>query len=300
MGGFFKIGYGECKIDSNPFWVGGGTVLPSDAIEAKWLSLGGSAGFLGAPQTDRLPTPDGVGQFRHFKGGSIYWSPQTGAFEVHGAIRDKWAALGWEKSFLGYPVTDGTLTPDGVGRYNHFQHGSIYWSHQTGAHEIHGAIRDRWGAMGWERSVLGYPVTDETGTPDGVGRYNHFQGGSIYWTAKTGAFDVHGAIRDKWAALGWEKSVLGYPVTGETVTPDTIGRYNHFQSGSIYWSPQTNAHEVHGAIRQKWADMGWERSTLGYPTSDETDEPNGSGRYSQFQHGSLHWNRATGVVTLGK
>jgi uncharacterized protein with LGFP repeats len=25
---------------------------------------------------------------------------------------------------------------------------------------------------------LGYPVTDETGTPDGHGRYNHFQGGT--------------------------------------------------------------------------------------------------------------------------
>src|SRR5207302_49498 len=83
---------------------------------------------------------------------------------------------------------------DGVGRYNHFQGGSIYWTPGTGAHEVHGAIKDKWASMGWERSFLGYPVTDETGTPDGVGRYNHFQGGSIYWTPSIGAYEVHGAI----------------------------------------------------------------------------------------------------------
>jgi uncharacterized protein with LGFP repeats len=27
---------------------------------------------------------------------------------------------------------------------------------------------------------------------------------------------VHGAIRDKWAALGWERGVAGYPLTDET------------------------------------------------------------------------------------
>ena len=53
--------------------------------------------------------------------------------------------------------------------------------------------------LGWERSFLGYPLTDETATPDGVGRYNHFQGGSIYWTPATGAHEVHGAIRGQWA-----------------------------------------------------------------------------------------------------
>jgi uncharacterized protein with LGFP repeats len=56
--------------------------------------------------------------------------------------------------------------------------------------------------MGWERSFLGYPVTDETGTPDGIGRFNHFSNAaSIYWTPSTGAWSIHGAIRDKWASL---------------------------------------------------------------------------------------------------
>lgn len=144
------------------------------AIEQKYQQLGGERSFLGAPTTPERVAPDGAGRYRHYRGGSIYWHPKTGAFEVHGEIRRKWEKLGWERSFLGYPLTDETATPDKVGRFNHFQGGSIYWHPQTGAHEVHGAIRAKWKALGWERSFLGYPKTDETATPDGAGRFNHF------------------------------------------------------------------------------------------------------------------------------
>lgn len=265
-------------------------------IDVKYAALGGPLGWLGSPATPENVAPDGVGRYRHYQRGSIYWSPPSGAHEVHGDIRGKWASLGWERSFLGYPLTDETPTPDGGGRYNHFQGGSIYWTPATGAREVHGAIRGKWASLGWERSFLGYPLTDETTTPDGVGRYNHFQGGSVYWTPTTGAFEVHGAIRAKWAALGWERSFLGYPLTDETTTPDGIGRYNHFQGGSIYWTPTTGAFEVHGAIRNLWASMGWERSFLGYPTSDELPTEDATGRFSEFQHGSIYWSPATGAL----
>ncbi|HEX4948318.1 MAG TPA: M4 family metallopeptidase [Blastocatellia bacterium] len=160
------------------------------AIRAKWDALGAEAGFLGMPTTDELSTACGGGRFNHFVGGSIYWTPATGAQEVHGAIRSKWASLGWECSFLGFPLTDERTTPDGIGRYNHFQGGSIYWTPATGAWEVHGAIRDKWASLGWERSALKYPVSDEQawGT---TGRVSYFQGGRIYWTPFTGAFVIY-------------------------------------------------------------------------------------------------------------
>jgi hypothetical protein len=107
---------------------------------------------------------------------------------------------------------------------------------------------------------------------------------------------VIGAIRDKWLALGGPQSFLGQPLTDELGTPDGIGRFNHFQGGSIYWTPTTGAHEVHGAIRDKWEAIGWERSFLGYPISDEMNTPNGQGRVSQFQHGNITWSQSTGAV----
>lgn len=157
------------------------------AINAKYQELGGAGGWLGVPAGDPAVAPDGWGQYQHFQNGSIYWSLETGAYEVHGAIRDKWASLGWERSFLGYPLTDETPTPDGRGRFNHFQGGSIYWSPGTGAHEVHGAIRDKWASLGWETSFLGYPLTDELTTADGRGRFNDFERGQIAWSPQIGA-----------------------------------------------------------------------------------------------------------------
>ncbi|PHN07047.1 LGFP repeat-containing protein [Flavilitoribacter nigricans] len=106
---------------------------------------------------------------------------------VKGAILQKYNQLGACKGFLGRPNTAEMTTPDRKGRYNHFQGGSIYWTPQTGAHEVHGAIRDKWSAMGWERSFLGYPTSDELKGANGL-RYSEFQGGRICWTAQRGAW----------------------------------------------------------------------------------------------------------------
>lgn len=110
-----------------------------------------------------------------------------------------------------------------------------------------GEIRKKWLALGGEKSVLGKPLTDELKTPDGIGRFNRFQGGFIYWTPKTGAHEIHGAIRDKWAALGFEKSWLGYPISDEEKFPEG-GRVSSFQRGAIYWWPDTGAIELNEVV----------------------------------------------------
>ena len=144
--------------------------------------------------------------------------------------------------------------------------------------------------------ALGAPTIPEKVAPDGVGRYRHYQNGSLYWSPGYGAHLVHGRIRGKWADTGWERG-FGYPLTDEMVTPDGVGRFTHFQDASIYWTPQTDAHEVHGAIRQRWAELGWERSYLGYPTSDEIRQGDAADhRYSTFQHGTIMWTPLTGAV----
>lgn len=215
-------------------------------IDQKYNNLGGAPG---------KPTTDiefgGEGYYRRYEQGAIYLHPQSGAYWVHGAIYEKYTALGGEAGFLGYPLTDETRTPDGIGRYNHFQGGSIYWTDPTGAHEIHGAIRDKWASLGWE-SFFGYPTTDEIKLPDGVGRLNHFQSGSIYWTPNTGAWEVHGAIRDKWGALGWQTSYLGYPTADEMpwTHPNTKepGRISAFERGMIAWTSHFGAFDLPDTI----------------------------------------------------
>jgi len=112
-------------------------------IAVKFTALGGPGGFLGSPAIPHdNSTPDGIGRYRHYEHGSIYWTPRAGAFEIHGYIRGKWQELGWERSFLGYPISDELATPDGAGRYNLFQHGLIYWTPQAGAKAVPKAIQD--------------------------------------------------------------------------------------------------------------------------------------------------------------
>jgi hypothetical protein len=200
-------------------------------IERKHATLGGDAGFLGPGAGPETALSGGA--YRLYRSGSIYWTSTHGAWEIHGGIRETWSRLGWERSALGYPVTDELGTPDGRGRFNHFERGSVYSTSTTGAREIRGT----WSRLGWERSALGYPVTDELGTPDGVGRFNHFQGGSVYSTPTTGAREVRGPIRDAWASRGWERSALGYPVSDEYDVSG--GRRNDFQGGALIWNAST-------------------------------------------------------------
>lgn len=273
-------------------------------IDTRYTAVGGPGSLMGEPTTPEVGTPDGRGRYMHFDDGSIYWTPETGAHNVQGAIRRVWRDLRWEAGPLGYPTTPERATPDGRGRYNHFQGsggGSIYWTPETGAHAVWGQIRLTWQRLGWEQGPMGYPLNSETATPDGTGRYNHFsKGGSIYWTPQTGAHGVWGAIRGEWARLGWERSPLGYPTTSETVTPDRRGRYNHFRGGadgpgSIYWTPQTGAHGVWGPIRARWEQLRWELGPLGYPVTTQRATGDGVGRYVHFERGSVYWHPDLGA-----
>ncbi len=155
------------------------------AIEQKSKEIGGAAG---------LPVGDveygvGDGFYRRYQHGIIYFLPPSGPCWVHGAILAKYRALGADASLLGYPTTDELATPDGAGRYTHFERGSIYWTYGTGAHEVHGAIREKWAALGWEKSWLGYPKSDELESTE-KGYVSVFEKGSIYWWPDTGAIDI--------------------------------------------------------------------------------------------------------------
>jgi hypothetical protein len=140
-----------------------------------------------------------------------------------------------------------------------------------------------------------------------------FQGNQLYWLtfeqfatlippkgytalADCARDAVAGQIGDKYDALGGCTSVIGPPITEERGTPDGVGRYSVFESGSIYWTPALGAHEVHGMIRDAWAASGWEAGPLGYPISDEYAD--GDHRRSDFQHGSIVWSAADGAKTI--
>jgi uncharacterized protein with LGFP repeats len=265
------------------------------AILVKYLALG--------PATFGLPTTDetgvtGFGPGRKSElggmGAAIYWSGVTGAYEVHGAIRGKWLAMGGPSVF-GMPTSDEQdVAGVAGGKWSQFQVGNIYWSAVTGAHEMHGAILTKYLALG--PAAFGLPTTDETGVPGfGPGRKSELggMGAAIYWSGVTGAYEVHGAIRGKWLAMGGP-SVFGMPTSDEQDVAGVLGaKWSQFQSANIYWSLTTGAHEVHGAILAKYLVLGGPAGTMGRPISDEYSF--GSGRRSDFVFGNIYWDALGGA-----
>ncbi|OQZ96336.1 N-acetylmuramoyl-L-alanine amidase [Mycolicibacter algericus] len=102
-----------------------------------------------------------------------------------------------------------------------------------------------------------------------------------------------GAIHARWLELGGAAGLLGAPTSPEAIGEGST-KYATFERGAVYWSPETGAQPITGAIYDAWAALGYERGMLGLPTSAEIPEPEWIGQ--NFQHGTLNYNRADGSV----
>ncbi|GAA2035937.1 hypothetical protein WDZ16_03985 [Pseudokineococcus marinus] len=145
------------------------------ATLARYGQLGWENGRLGYPTGPTKAVSRG-GTATAFQGGSIHWSPATGAHDTSGPVRSRWAATGWERGPLGYPTSD-PITLAGGGVLSRFQGGNVYWTRATGAHEVTGPTLVRYGQLGWENGRLGYPTSGPQPVAGGV--RTDFQGGSI-------------------------------------------------------------------------------------------------------------------------
>lgn len=229
---------------------------------------------------------------------SIVAAMPAAAYQVYGAIGEKWRALGAERGILGAPTSDEVDSPNG-GRFQSFERGYVIWSPSTGAHTMFGSIYEKWKSLGGV-TAYGFPITDESAGARG-GRYNDFnRGNSIYWSTPTGAHAVYGFIRNKWRELGGDNSFLRYPRSDELPAANG-GRMSEFEGGDIFWHPSHGAHAVYGRIREEWIRNGRESGRCGYPTSDEYDFDDGrdTGEYgigkrfrrSDFANGYILWSK---------
>ena len=103
-----------------------------------------------------------------------------------------------------------------------------------------------------------------------------------------------GAIFARWESMGGMAGPLGAPTSPEA-SGAGHARYVTFERGAIYWSPESGAEPVTGAIYNAWGTLGFERGALGLPTSGEIQEPQWI--VQNFQHGTLNFDREKGSVT---
>lgn len=272
-----------------------GAMVSEGAIRADWQSLGFENGKMGYPTTDETSGLKNGGVYQMYEGGAIVWSPTTGAHESTGAIRARYTQLGFESGVMGYPTSGEASGLKNGGVYQMYQGGAIVWSPTTGAFESTGAIRGDWQSLGFETGKMGYPTSGETPGLRSGGVFQMYQGGAIVWSPATGAHESTGAIRGDWRSLGFENGVMGYPTTGEVSGLTGGGVYQMYQGGAIVWSPASGAHQSTGAIRARYAQLGFEAGVMGYPTSDETPGLTGGGVTQAYQGGAIVWSPATGA-----
>lgn len=152
-----------------------------------------------------------------------------------------------------------------------------------------GAIAPVANANNW----IGDCLTGEYPVAGGVAQDYRF--GRIFNSGSTGTHPVAGRIGGAYQGAGGPAGVLGLPTTDEVGLADGRGRFNHFQKGSIYWTPQTGAHAVSGPILDEWSKQGWERGPLGYPTADQMKTPGKEGLVQGFEIGAMYWSPQTGT-----
>ena len=185
---------------------------------------------------------------------------------------------------------------DGKGKAQDFRGGTAFWSPNTGAHALYGAILAKYNALGGAAGWLGFPTTGELQAPDGQGRFVHFENGSVYWTANTGAYAIPGDMFKAWGANGYETGDLKYPVAEANKVGD--GYVQKFQGGYLTRNPDGKHYIVHGAIGEKYGEIGTATSELGYPKSNEIAIKGGF--FQEFEHGNIYWSAATGAHTILK
>ncbi|AEF38564.1 alpha/beta hydrolase-fold protein [Hoyosella subflava] len=208
--------------------------------------------------------------------------------EVGGAIGE----LAQQRGDLGVCLTDERTLRGGAKRQE-FEHGTIYWSPELGAHQIEGEIEALYEKEGGARGQLGLPTTSETPTPDGRGFFTQFEKGAIYWTPETGAQMVHSGFREVWGENGWEAGDMGYPVSGIENTEDRRGRLQKFERGAVFATTRGGTTAVFGKIWDHYNELGRETGVLGYPQSGEHNI--GSGRFTEFANGNIYWSPASGA-----
>ncbi|WP_104180047.1 polysaccharide deacetylase family protein [Arthrobacter sp. B0490] len=217
-----------------------GARITRGAIAAAWAGQRWENGPLGYPTSNEVGGLKNGGVYQNFQGGTVHWTPATGARITKGAIGAAWAAQGWENGGLGYPTGNEVTGLKNGGAYQNFQGGVVHWSPATGARITRGAIDAAWASFNWENGFLGYPTSNEIVGLRNGGVYQNFQGGVIYWSPATGARSNAGAIRNAYASQGWENGRLGYPTTNEFRLSATLVAQD-FQGGRITWSAATGA-----------------------------------------------------------
>lgn len=254
----------------------------------KWDTLNGAPGAATNTQYDFTG-----GKAQNFQVGRLVWNQaRNNTYWLVGAILGHYDALGKWGSFLGLPTSDEYGIAGG--RVTDFDHGQIYWSTATSAHEVHAGIWGKYLLAGGP-SHFGFPITDEFDVAGHPGaRESDFQSARIFYRGESGTFITYGGILGSFISWGGV-SGLGMPTTDEHDVPGVPGaRASDFDTATIYWTPGLGPHAVRqGVFRDKFLELGGPTGAYGMPATDDYAASNG--RAQRLQWATLTWENSLGT-----
>ena len=293
------------------------------AITQAWEAAGASDSPVGGRDGEVYEVGSGYGQ--KFTEGQIFYTPDTGAHLIYGDILNKYQSLGGPgESDLGFPTIDevaGLAGPDTrVSTFSATDKPAIFWTPDTGAWVVRGALNAAWDKLGGSSGTLGVPTEDERYNGDVVSQ--KFTGGELSWNTATKTFssdpstladgltglevpgDATTQINLVWRAAGGLGGPLGARQGAQSPIGDpgpAQGAEQGYAGGKIFYSPDTGAHAVTGAILSKYESLGGPTGDLGYPVGTESDGgiPNSrTGSFSAPDAPVIFWTPDTGAVVI--
>ena len=291
----------------------------ADAITNAWNAAGGAGSVVGAQDGEVYQV--GAGYAQKFSGGKIFFTPETGARLLYGAVLDKYESLGGPAdSDLGFPTMDevaGLIGPDSrVSTFGASDKPAIFWTPDTGAWAVRGPINAAWDKLGGSAGTLGVPAEDER--YDGGAIRQRFTGGEVTWNTSTKSFtteppnladnlvglevpiDPTTQINQAWRASGGLGGPLGAR-QGEQTSIGDNGAAQGYAGGKIFFTPDTGAHAVTGAILSEYESLGGPTGDLGLPVGAEADGGVPNSRISAFSAPDkpvIFWTPDTGAVVV--
>ncbi len=146
------------------------------------------------------------------------WNGYTEGYAAVPSREHGWTVYNWLTDLLEPPPW-------------HYSH--MHYVNGARTHRVYGAICKKWIQLGADRG-FGAPVSEEL--PSALGRMQYFADSkAIYWSATTGAHEVHGLIARTYREEGGDASCLGLPVSDEEANGED--RVSYFQHGRIDWNP---------------------------------------------------------------
>ena len=207
---------------------------------------------------------------------------------------------------LGAPLSDyiPIASEYGSGTGRAYEHGSIYWTAQTGAAAVVEPFRSLYFSFDGALGPLGWPNSQSVpipGKPGGAGQ--SFQRGSIYTSTETGTHTVFDEIRGAYfansGAVGW----LGWPVEEaaslhRTAPPAATATTQRFEHGTILAIPARGTFAVPTAIMEAYLSAGGPDSPLGWPTTIAFDYPYHGGGTGQIFEGASIFSSSSGTFAV--